>query len=143
MTLSNTQPCPHCGRYNNRAVSIDAVIIQSDKVLLIKRGKDPFKGHWALPGGFVEWDETTEDSVAREVLEETGLKVESCTLIGVYSSPKRHPQQVINVAYTVQATGQPRAGDDALEFQWCSINTLPELLAFDHREIILDALKKK
>src|ERR1044072_6451324 len=115
MKLSNSESCPECGRYNNRGVSVDAVIITDHKVLLIKRGADPFKGKWALPGGYVEWNESTEDAVVREVGEETGLTADHCDLIRVYSSPDRHPQQVINVAYAVSVSGSVKAGDDALD----------------------------
>lgn len=143
MALSNNEPCSQCGRFNNRGTSIDAVVINDDKVLLIKRGANPFKGYWALPGGYVEWNESTEEAVAREVREELGLTVDSCKLIGVYSSPNRHPKQVINVAYLVTASGNPKVGDDALEYEWFSIDNLPTELAFDHKKIIADSQKEK
>lgn len=143
MHASHKDPCPECGQYKNRGVSVDGIIIRDNKILLIKRGNEPFKGYWALPGGYVDWNESTEEAVAREVLEETGLKVNSCELIGVYSSPNRHPKQVINVAYRVATTGEPKAADDALEFKWCSIDDLPAELAFDHKKIIADCLSKK
>lgn len=141
MNLPNNQPCPKCGRFGNRGISIDAVIAKDDKILLIKRGIDPFKGYWALPGGYVEWDESTEGTVAREVSEELGLTVESCKLIGIYSSPDRHPKQVVNVAYTVKASGEPKAGADAAEFKWVALSELPKEMAFDHRKIIMDSQK--
>jgi len=133
-------PCPSCGEHKNRGVSVDGLVIRDNKILLIKRGRDPFKGFWALPGGYVDWNESTEEAVTREVMEETGLKVSSCELIGVYSSPGRHPKQVINIAYKVTATGEPKASDDAEEFCWCSLNELPAQLAFDHKKIIGDSL---
>jgi 8-oxo-dGTP diphosphatase len=126
--------------HKNRGVSVDGVILRGKKILLIKRANDPFKGYWALPGGYVDWDETTEEAVAREVMEETGLKVISAKLTGIYSSPSRHPQQVINIAYFVETVGEPKAADDALELQWFSIGELPSDLAFDHNKIIGDAL---
>ena len=141
MELKNNEPCPVCGRFNNRGATIDAVIIRDDKILLIKRGTDPFKGFWALPGGYVEWDESTEDTVAREVKEELGLTVLSCELIGVYSAPGRHPKQAINMAYSVVASGNPKAGDDALEFKWFLLDNLPDELAFDHEKIISESQK--
>jgi 8-oxo-dGTP diphosphatase len=126
--------------HKNRGLSVDGVILRGKKILLIKRGNDPFKGHWALPGGYVDWNETTEEAVAREVLEETGLKVISAKLTGIYSSPSRHPQQVITIGYLVETSGEPKAGDDALEFNWFSLGELPSGLAFDHNKIIGDAL---
>jgi len=138
--IPNNQPCPHCGRYNNRAVTVDAVIIEGNKVLLIKRGVEPFKGYWALPGGHTDWDETVEDSVKREVKEEIGVEVASLKQIGLYSDPKRHPKQSINISYEVEIKGEPKAGDDAKECTWFELNDLPEL-AFDHKKIIEDYLK--
>ncbi len=141
MELSNNEPCPNCGRFNNRGVSIDAVIIKDNKILLIKRGINPFQGYWALPGGYVEWNESTEETVAREVSEELGLTVDSCKLIGVYSSPNRHPKQVINIAYQVTTSGNPKAGDDAKEYKWFPMNNMPDELAFDHKRIISESQK--
>lgn len=139
MPLKNNEQCSSCGRFANRGVSIDAVVIKDDKVLLIRRGVEPFKGYWALPGGYVEWDESVEEAVKREVREEVGLIVTSLKLVGVYSEPSRHPKQVINVAYLVEVTGEVSAGDDAVEYQWCELNSLPEELAFDHNMIISNA----
>jgi len=94
-------------------VTIDALIIKDNKILLIKRGADPFKGFWGTPGGYVEWDETVEDAVKREVKEELGLDTTSLKFVGLYSAPERHPKQCINVAYTVTVEGEPKSGDDA------------------------------
>src|SRR4051812_36937535 len=112
---------PQPDKYVNRGLSVDGVIIREKKILLIKRGREPFKGYWALPGGYIEWDESTEEAVAREVMEETGLTVNSCELIGVYSLPNRHPKQVINIAYSLVTTGEPKAGDDVTEIKWCPL----------------------
>src|SRR3989337_120379 len=95
------EPCPECGNFTNRGVSIDAIMIKEGKVLLIKRGIEPFKGYWATPGGYVDWGETVEETVKREVKEETDLNVTSLKLVGVYSSPERHPKQVINLVYLI------------------------------------------
>lgn len=138
--LAKNDPCPHCGRYENRGVTIDAVIIKNNKVLLIKRGAEPDKGLWGVPGGYVGWDETTEDTVKREVKEETNLDVKSLKLIGVSSSPKRHPKQVINVVYLVIDDGEAKHGDDAQDLQWFDLNNLPAKMALDHKQNVLDAL---
>ena len=130
--------CPHCGEYKNRAISIDALIEKEGKILLIKRGRDPYKGFWAIPGGHVDFDETMEMAVIREVKEETGLVVSKLSPLGIYSDPDRHPKQVIAVAYKVETTGEPEAGDDAEEFAWFSPDKLPPNLAFDHKKIISD-----
>jgi len=101
-SLDKNQPCPECGRFANRGISIDAVIVKGEKILLIQRGVEPNKGYWGTPGGYVDWDESSEDVVKREVQEETGLEVTNTTLIGVYSSPDRHPKQVINIVYLTE-----------------------------------------
>src|SRR3989338_7876697 len=97
--LKRYEQCPHCGRFANRGISIDAVIIIDNKVLLIQRGVEPYKGYWGTPGGYVDWDESTEETVKREVKEEVGLDVTEAKLVGVYSSPTRHQKQVINIVY--------------------------------------------
>ncbi len=138
--LPNSKYCPHCERYFNRGVTIDAVIIKDNKVLLIKRGTQPDRGFWAVPGGYVNWNESVEDSVRREVKEETNLDVKQLKLIGVYSSPKRHPKQLINITYLVGVSdGRLKHGDDALDAKWVKLEDLPDKLALDHREIIEDA----
>lgn len=143
MESASNEQCFECGRFNNRGTSIDAVIINDGKILLIKRGANPFKGFWALPGGYVEWNESVEEAVVREVQEELGLTVNSAELIGVYSTPERHPKQVINIAYAVAASGSPKTGDDALEYEWFALDSLPEEMAFDHKRIIADCIARK
>lgn len=136
------QPCPHCGRFDNRGVSIDAVIVQDQKILLIKRGVEPFKGYWGTPGGYVLWDESTEQAVGREVKEETGLDVTKTTLVKVDSNPIRHPRQVINFVYLAEVgNGEPVAGDDAAEIQWFDLSAMPAELAYDHAQNIQAALE--
>ncbi len=122
-------------------LTADAVIIRDGRVLLVKRRFDPFKGMWALPGGFVEHGEATEGAVRREVLEETCLEVKSVKLLGVYSDPKRDPRgRTVTIAYVCEAVGEPNAGDDAAETRWWPLNGLPET-AFDHGRIIGDFKK--
>jgi len=100
----------------------------------------PDKGLWGTPGGYVEWDESTQDALEREVAEETGLTIRDARLVGVYSSPSRHPKQVINLVYLVQVKdGEPRAGDDAQALGWFQLDSLPQALALDHRHNISDA----
>jgi 8-oxo-dGTP diphosphatase len=134
--------CPHCGRFDNRGLSIDAVIIKGDKILLGKRGSEPFKGYWAIFGGFVEWDESVEEALAREIKEETNLTITKQTLIGIYSKPSRHPRQAVTVAYAVEVEGEPHAGDDIVEVKWWSLIALPEF-GFDHLEILTDYLNTR
>jgi 8-oxo-dGTP diphosphatase len=125
------------------AVTVDGVLIDGERILLIKRGNDPFKGFWALPGGFVEYGETTEHAAVREVKEETGLCCEINRLVGVYSAPDRDPRgHTVSIVYVMSVReGEMKAGDDAAGAEWHSLAELPERIAFDHLNIIRDALK--
>lgn len=128
------------------AVTADCVVITKEEVpriLLIERGDNPYKGCWALPGGFMEIDETTEQCALRELNEETGLMIKNVVQIGAYSTVDRDPRgRTITVAYLARIdTVQPVTGlDDAAKAQWFPIDSLPDL-AFDHAEILADALK--
>jgi 8-oxo-dGTP diphosphatase len=125
------------------AVTVDGVLIDGERILLIKRGNDPFKGFWALPGGFVEYGETTEHAAVREVKEETGLCCEINRLVGVYSAPDRDPRgHTVSIVYVMSVReGEMKAGDDAAGAEWHNLAELPEEIAFDHSNIIRDALK--
>lgn len=127
----------------NRALTTDALVLRGDEVLLIKRGREPFKGRWALPGGFVDADETVEETCIREVSEETGVTGRVRGLLGVYSRPGRDPRgQTVSLLFHVEATGgEPKAGDDASEARFFSWDSLPAL-AFDHEEMLRDARKR-
>jgi len=129
------------------AVAVDGVIIKQGKVLLIIRKNDPYKGKYALPGGFVEYGETVEEACVREVEEETGLKVKIKGLVGVYSNPKRDPRgHVISIAFLCEPVGGiVSASSDASEAKWISLRDIIEdklNLAFDHSQIIHDAVTR-
>jgi 8-oxo-dGTP diphosphatase len=130
-------PCPHCGRYKTRAVTVDAVVVNNDNVLLIKRGNEPYKGCWALPGGYMDYDETAGEACCRELTEETGLKAGGLYFIGEFSQPGRHPDQCISLAFLItEWQGKPAAGDDAREAKWFPLTRLPADIAFDHKKIV-------
>lgn len=139
--LPNDQKCPHCGRYKNRRLAIDALIVHDNKILLVKRAEEPFKDYWSNPGGGVDWGQTAEDAVRAEVKEETGLTVTSMRFLQIYTIPERDPHQVITLAYEVQAEGEVKAGSDAKDAQWFDLDNLPKPLAFDH-EIIINEYAK-
>ena len=134
-------------KYPRPAVTADCIVITKEaepKVLLIERGDEPFKGCWAFPGGFMNMDETTEQCAIRELEEETGLKVSKVYQIGAYSKVDRDPRgRTITVAYLaiIDASMAVKGQDDAAKAQWFPMSTLPEL-AFDHDEIMWDAIKK-
>ncbi|MFH0860308.1 MAG: NUDIX hydrolase [Candidatus Altiarchaeota archaeon] len=123
------------------SLMVDGVVVEDDKILLIRRGNQPFKGMWALPGGFVEYGERVEDAVVREVYEETSIKVKVRELLGVYSDPGRDPRghSVSIVFLCERLSGEPAGGDDAAECRMFDVEKLPEL-AFDHWKIVSDAL---
>ncbi|MGC9520570.1 MAG: NUDIX domain-containing protein [Anaerolineae bacterium] len=117
------------------------------EVLLIQRGRPPFEGAWALPGGFVEPDEAPDDAARRELAEETGLDAPGLTQIGAFGDPGRDPRGwVVSTAYRaiMDRAGSDRQspsltpGDDATGARWWAIDDLPPL-AFDHAEIIARA----
>ncbi|MBI5159206.1 NUDIX hydrolase [Candidatus Micrarchaeota archaeon] len=127
-----------------RPAVVDAVVFNGEnEVLLVKRGTEPFKGWWAIPGGFMEFNETAEQAVAREVKEETGLDVKVKRLLGVYSSPERDvTRQTVACVFICEPIGGTlKGGDDAVEAKWFSLEKLPPL-GFDHPAIIKNALEK-
>ncbi len=128
---------------NVTKVTVDALIVKEGKIVLIKRRNDPYKDFWALPGGFVEYGERTEEAVVREVKEETGLTCEVVQLAGVYSAPGRDPRgHTVSVVYLMRVkAGELAAGDDAKGAAWVTLDKIPHEVAFDHAQIIRDALK--
>jgi 8-oxo-dGTP diphosphatase len=136
-------------KYPRPAVTADCVIFGFDegdlKILLIKRGIEPFKGQWALPGGFVRENETTEQAALRELKEETGLTDIYMEQLYTFSDIDRDPRgRVISTAYfaLVKSTNrQPKGGDDAAEAKWFPVKNIPPT-AFDHNLIIETALNR-
>jgi 8-oxo-dGTP diphosphatase len=135
--------------YERPSVTVDVVIFslagEDLKVLLIRRGGRPFAGMWAIPGGFIQMDESLEDAAARELEEETGVTNVYMEQLYTFGDPHRDPRtRVITVAYFAlvpYGSIQHRAGDDAAETAWFSVLKLPEL-AFDHTEILDYALTR-
>ncbi|HAX96214.1 MAG TPA: NUDIX hydrolase, partial [Prolixibacteraceae bacterium] len=121
------------------AVTVDAIVMtESHEILLIQRGKDPFMGKWALPGGFADLDETLEAACRRELLEETGISVDHLEQYRVFDAIDRDPRhRTLTLAFytMIPQKLQPLAGDDAALAEWFHIGHLPPL-AFDHDLII-------
>lgn len=124
-------------------LTVDAVVLcEDDRIVLVRRGNDPYKGSWALPGGFVEYGETVESAVLREVKEETGLDIELKGICGVYSDPDRDPRgHTVTICYKAKEIGgKLRADSDAQEATCIKLEeALTYKLAFDHEQILKDA----
>ncbi|WXG45160.1 MAG: NUDIX hydrolase [Candidatus Atabeyarchaeum deiterrae] len=124
------------------ALTVDIIIVRKDgSVVLVKRLNPPFKGEWAIPGGFVEYGETVEAAAMREAKEETGIDVQLTRIVGVYSRPDRDPRgHTVSVCYLARELGgELRADTDAKEARSFNRNSLPRRLAFDHDQMLIDA----
>ena len=137
----------YCYEYPRPAVTVDAVVLVNkdgeNSILLIERKHAPYQGFYALPGGFVEEDETLEEAIARELREETNLVLNNLKQFRAYSRPDRDPRgRTISVIFVshIDAFPDAVAGDDASAVKWFSLNHLPQL-AFDHGEIVDDIMK--
>ncbi len=136
--------CPHCGKtaqgFRNPTPTVDIVIYTPGRgVVLIERANPPHG--FALPGGFVNYEERVEQAAVREAWEETGLEVELTGLLGVYSDPARDPRKhTLSVVFTAQAQDMAtlEAGDDAGHVGVYPLDALPQPLAFDHGRILAD-----
>ncbi len=125
-------------------LAVDCVVFDAeDRLLLIQRANAPFRGLYALPGGFVDVGETVEQACQRELLEETGIKAGRLTLVGVYSDPTRDPRgHVVSPAFVTRIRKATAiAGDDAASAAW--VPRWRRLkLAFDHARIVRDAVRR-
>lgn len=131
-------------KYPRAALTVDAIVYfveeKTPKVLLIERGRDPFKNKWALPGGFIELDERLEQACIRELEEETGLEVNEMKQFRAYDAVDRDPRhRTISVVFSVKldAEQKVKGSDDASNAAWFSLDELPDL-AFDHAQILKD-----
>ncbi|MFT5104934.1 MAG: 8-oxo-dGTP diphosphatase [Pseudoalteromonas tetraodonis] len=130
--------------YPRPSVTVDAALLSDDHVLLIKRKNSPFQNLWALPGGFLDENESPDDAVARELAEETSLTGVQLQPLGFWGKPDRDPRgHTISLAYCANVnriTVNPLAADDAADLAWFPLAELPGL-AFDHAEIIAAAAR--
>ena len=138
-------------RTQNIDIAVDAIVFgyskeEGVKVLLIKRKYDPFKGAWAIPGGFVHDDESLEDAAERELMEETGIKINYLEQLYTFGKPDRDPRKrIISVAYfgLVKSSqfSKLEADTDAEEAKWFNIKRLPKL-AFDHKKVLKMSIER-
>lgn len=132
-----------CYKYPHAAITADCVVFGFDgealSVLLVERGLEPYKGRWALPGGFMRMDETITECARRELSEETGVDIDFIEQFRVFSNIERDPRErVVTVAHYAlvrKSDYKVIAGDDAAKAKWWSIYDLPAL-AFDHDRIL-------
>lgn len=135
--------------YPRLMLTVDAVVFRQNgsqlEVLLIQRKHDPFAGMWALPGGFVDMDETVENAIVRELEEETGLKAENLKQLYTFSAIGRDPRgRSVSVTFFGLAdmnNSAVKGGDDASDAKWFDIKYLPQL-AFDHIKAVELAVSK-
>ncbi len=140
---------PHTYEYPRAALTVDCVVFGFDeaelKVLLIERGLEPFKGRWALPGGFVRLTETLDQAARRELEEETGLKNVFLEQLYTFGAVERDPRErVVSVAHFALvklSDHSALAATDAANAQWFPVSKAPKL-AFDHAEILAVALER-
>ena len=136
-------------KYPRPALTVDALVYTKINdvyhVLLVQRRIEPFKGKWALPGGFVNMDELLETACRRELKEETGLTIERMMQFKTFDEIERDPRhRTISVVYSAELAEKSavQGYDDAAGAEWFSIDNLPEL-GFDHREILSDFFREK
>ena len=139
---------PYCYKHPRPAVTADIILFQRPgdeiQVLLIKRAHDPFKGMWALPGGFVDENEPLEHAAARELEEETGIRRVRLEQVAAFGDPGRDPRgHTVSIAFAgmLSGTQQVKAGDDAADAAWHPALSPPQL-AFDHERILSAALRR-
>lgn len=133
--------CLKCGfvDYHNPITCVAILIIKDKKLLLARRGIEPSKGMWDFPGGFVEAEESAEDAVIREALEETKLHIEITSYL--YSLPDIYgdmKKPTLNLFFTAKIRyGEPQPKSDVSELAWFALNELPEKMAFPHQNKML------
>jgi 8-oxo-dGTP diphosphatase len=132
--------------YPRPMVTADIVVLRlvdSPEILLVQRRDEPYRGMWALPGGFMEMDESLDETARRELREETGIMAGELLRFDTYDRPGRDPRgRTITQVFVLvwkESMGLPAAGSDASALLWFGLESLPEL-AFDHDEIIRDVI---
>ena len=131
--------CAKCGyiHYINPVPIVAVVVNRDSKILIVKRGIEPQKGKWVLPGGFVDYDESPEQAAIRELKEETNLDAEDVKLITLVSAQSKMYGPILMLGYeALNVKGNPIAGDDAIDVKFRKIENLDEIAFRTHREIL-------
>ena len=135
-------------QHRNPTPTVDTIIQKDSQILLIKRKNEPFKGYFALPGGFVNEGERVEDAAKREAEEETSLDIKLIDILGVYSDPDRDPRghimSTVFIGKILHSNGKVEAlaQDDAAAINWINLEEVEKIsLAFDHKKILSDYKK--
>ncbi len=142
-TARPRQVCTICGRvhYRNAKPCAGALVTRDGRVLLVKRGIQPYLGYWDIPGGFLEQDEHPEIGAMREVREETGLEIQLTEMFGFYMDRYSYDDtgdHCLNIYFMAEIVGgQEHPADDAAELAWFAPDELPEKIAFDHARVVL------
>ncbi len=143
----NVKECENCGErfYKNPVPAVALVIFNEDReILLVKRGEEPKKGMWALPGGFMEVEEDVKQSAIRETLEETGLKISNLNLLDVATEESKRYTTVLLVSYfTEDFSGKIKPGDDSVDAKFFYYKNLPEIAFSSHKGFINKFLEIK
>ncbi|MFA4833798.1 MAG: NUDIX hydrolase [Patescibacteria group bacterium] len=138
--------CPKCGFvfWNNPKPVVSVILNKEGKILLIKRAQKPLIGYWCLPGGYVDYYEKPEEATIREVKEETNLNVKIKKLIGVYQIDNDPRGINLDIIYSGLITkGEIKLNEESQEFKFFTIDKLPRLIAYKHRQAIRDWKKIK
>ncbi len=136
----------HSYDYPRPSLTSDIAVLRLDElpeILLVKRKESPFQNMWALPGGFMEMEESLEEAARRELIEETGIKAGELIRFDTYDKPGRDPRgRTVTQVFVMiwkESMGAPTAGSDAADLRWFALTELPDL-AFDHAEILRDVI---
>jgi 8-oxo-dGTP diphosphatase len=132
-------------RHRNPIPTVDVIIEQNSRILMIRRKNEPYKGCLALPGGFVDEGERIEDAARREANEETSLNIHLVGILGVYSDSKRDPRGhlistvFVGIVPSDNVALEASAQDDASEVEWINLEAvIKSNIAFDHKKILSD-----
>ena len=131
--------------YKNPAPTTNIIVVNENRILLLKRNTEPYLGELALPGGFVDYNEPVEVAAVREVKEETGIDIELIEILGVYSAPDRNPSKhTISTVFVAEPLNLDLVSSEEGDPVWMLVDEVVKMrLAFDHDNILNDYLKWK